>query len=94
MAYLTTHGSGDILVVSTFWELQMKMLSTFTHRCVDTLSIVFFFKETPKLLPSMAVSLYLPTGEVQGSGFSTLSRAFGADAGAPLLRVVSTRFYQ
>ena len=54
----------------------------------------FFFKETPKLLPSMAVSLYLPTGEVQGSGFSTLSRAFGADAGAPLLRVVSTRFYQ
>ena len=59
-----------------------------------SLSIVFFFKETPKLLPSMAVSLYVPTSEVRGSGFSTLSRAFGADAGAPLLRVVSTRFYQ
>ena len=42
----------------------------------------------------MAVSLYVPTSEVRGSGFSTLSRAFGADAGAPLLRVVSTRFYQ
>lgn len=34
-----THWSGDVSVISTFWELQMKMLLTFTRRCVDTVLV-------------------------------------------------------